>query len=92
MRKNKTCKDCDQSKPLEDFYPQRKYYSSYCKACDKVRRRGNYWDNQERVKAAQKQWYEDNKEKAKKSARDWYKNNKAQATATRLKYRARKRL
>jgi hypothetical protein len=74
----KTCKKCEQTKPIEDFYFNRKYnsYAGSCKECSKDA--GKKWrsKNKERLKA----WKESNKDKVRVHSRRYYEKKRLAET------------
>lgn len=64
----KICADCKTEKSASEFHPRRnrkggKGLRSYCKVCEKVRRRKQYVENPEKYIACSRAWQEANKER-----------------------------
>jgi hypothetical protein len=65
MKKKQVEKFCighEKNLPIEDFYyiPSVNGYGSYCKECDKKKKREWYKQNKARIDAKRKKWQEDN--------------------------------
>ena len=75
----KLCIDCGIVKP-RDLYSKDKSkkggMATYCKECQKERKRKHYWDNPEQSRASSNKWYIDNKDRALASSRLWALNNR----------------
>lgn len=59
----KTCNTCGESKPLDEFYKNGKYYNSSCKSCELDKRKEEYKNNpekREKVKIAAKEFLKRN--------------------------------
>lgn len=74
----RTCKSCEQTKPLSDFEctnPQRGWYRRECKACTKVRVRGYATASKERIKAYRQAYHQKNRDQIIAKVSDWVANN-----------------
>lgn len=71
----KTCKKCNEEKPLSEFHKDRKLkdgHSNKCKECAIARAKEHYQNNREDAIARQKAWSEANREKTREYSRRFY--------------------
>lgn len=57
----KTCGDCKENKPADDFNRRGKGLQSACRQCQSIRRRNYYVANQEKEAAYNREWNQNNK-------------------------------
>jgi 5-methylcytosine-specific restriction endonuclease McrA len=101
----KTCKGCQETKPLTDFYPQGKTFDSRCKPCrlaverekrsadpEKYRAWSRYWwrRNLDKAREIQRASYRQNRDYYAAKNAEWIRNNPEANRARRARYRARK--
>lgn len=70
----KLCKDCGDVKGEEHFSVDRSKktgLATYCKDCQKVRKKAHYWGNPAASRASSNAWYYSNKERALQKCREW---------------------
>lgn len=68
MNETSTCPQCNETKPLSEFYKDSKRpigVTSWCKLCTKKRTKERYDRDSESFKKAHKKWVEKNKDKVK---------------------------
>lgn len=89
----KLCKDCGLIRPASEFSKDKSKstgLATYCKDCQKVRKRNHYWSDPDRSRASSNNWYYSNKERALKSCREWDKANREKINESkRRRYRDR---
>lgn len=76
---SKTCKECNQTKPLSEFHKDKKVsdgHNTRCKFCRKEEQRIYYQENRDRILEYQKNYNDNNLENARKKSRDWHHKNK----------------
>jgi len=73
----KTCTGCGEEKPAttDHFYLNGSRLYSYCKPCQRERRKNYHQKNHTKSTSAMRQYYKDNIERAKERNRQWKKEN-----------------
>jgi hypothetical protein len=75
----RTCKKCGETKPIEEFYKNKKSKFGYlhiCKLCSHIHAVEYHITYKERINNNRKEWYKNNKEHSKKYCREYRENNK----------------
>src|SRR5258706_5541068 len=75
----KTCKECGETKPLNEFYrnkTQTDGVQTYCKICESAMEKDKYISNKVKIDERNKEWYYANKSAKYKQQRAWNANNK----------------
>ena len=89
----KTCTKCGESKPLFDFYKDKRVICGLrpdCKVCGKIADRLRRAENPEKANVKSRKWYYANPEKEKARAKRWRQANPDKANALKAKRRASK--
>jgi len=77
--KSKSCRVCEETKPIEEFVkrPDRENaYRNVCKDCHRQYVRDYYHNNKESRSAYNKSWRENNQDKVKSKSKTYYQDNK----------------
>ena len=87
----KICPLCEQYLPIDAFYysPAGGYYGTYCKECDKDKKRAWYIANKKKIDEKRKQWQKENYEKHLEHQRKYSRSQKG--LSTRRRYTLRKK-
>jgi len=73
----KICKQCGESKPISDYFIDRKGYATpYCDICKKAKGRAYHAANRDRLNAVSCKWQRENPEKAREQSRRYYSRNR----------------
>ena len=86
----KTCRKCQEPKQLDEFYRDKKSSDgkhSYCKECERARRRKYHYDNHEKSTATSRKWKANNKERNKEITQSWRESNELHIVESTRAYR-----
>jgi 5-methylcytosine-specific restriction endonuclease McrA len=87
--KTKTCTNCGENKPLNDFYKLYDGYQFQCKACQKAFHKKHYENNAETLRQRARDYRASHPEKVAESKRKWKKANKEKNVQSVIKYQQR---
>ncbi len=59
----KRCRDCQEEKPIDQFYKAGAFYASYCKPCSQAQSKANRLANPEQYAATARRWRKANPDK-----------------------------
>lgn len=90
----KRCRKCDEEKDLSEFYSDKKSSDgkhSYCKECERARRREYHYKNHEKSTATSRAWKKRNKQKTLAKTNEWRAKNLDAIKERQKEYRANNR-
>lgn len=79
--KTKRCSKCKETKPVSEFYKNRRTkdgLASYCQKCDRQLSREFRDGNKEKIAEMKRRYYEANKDREDERKRRWYEANREQ--------------
>jgi hypothetical protein len=80
----KHCSNCNKTKPVTEFYPNKNKisgYHCYCVVCSKDKNKQWKLNNKDKAAQYDKAWQQSNKDKKSKNYKNWQVNNRAKVNS-----------